>query len=243
VLTDAAQISTPNALTIAANGTIEGNSVINTPALVVNGTLSPGDEGAGAITNSGSITLAAGGHYEVTVDDATAGPGNGWSFLKSGSSINIQSTAANPFAIDVGTAGSPADNFDPSYNYDWVIATGNSIVNFATNEFDINSSQFQNDLGSGSFYLHTNGNSLVLSFTNNLAPVALKISVSGGNLIFNGTNALPERTYYVLASTNLDTPWTNWTIVATNMSDASGNFTFTNSNPLWPQTFYLLKLQ
>ena len=247
VLADAAQISTPNTLTIAANGTIAGNSVISAPSLVVNGSISPGNSGGGAggITNSGSITLGAGGRYEVTVSDALAGPVSGWSFLQSGGGISVLSTPANPFIIDVGTAGNPADNFNSGSNYDWVIATGGSLAGFATNEFAINSSQFQNDLGGGSFYLHTDGNSLVLSFTNNLAtvtPVAINLALSGSNLVFSGSNGIPFRQYYVLASTNLALPLANWPVVSTNAFDAGGNFNFTSS-PNAPQTFYILRLQ
>jgi hypothetical protein len=249
VLNDAAQISTPNTLTIAANGTIAGNSVISAPSLVVNGTISPGNSGGGAggITNSGSITLGAGGHYEVTVSDAVAGPVLGWSFLQSGGGISVLSTPANPFIIDVGTGGNPADNFNSTNNDDWVIATGGSFTGFATNEFVINSSQFQNPLGNGSFYLHTNGNSLVLSFTNNLAtvmPVGVNLTLSGANLVFSGSNGIPFRQYYVLASTNLGLPLATWPVVSTNAFDASGDFSFTNPpNPNAPQTFYILRLQ
>ena len=249
LLTDAALIATPNPLTIASNGVVAGNTVISAPSLAVNGTISPGPSsgGAGAITNNGSATLGAGGHLEVTMENATAGPVLGWSFLQAGGAINIQSTAANPFTIDVGTAGSPADNFSPVGNYDWVIANGVSIANFATNELAINSSQFQNGLGSSSFYLHTTGNSLVLSFTNNLAPaspVAVDVSLSVGSFVCSGSNGVPYEPYYVLASTNLGLPLTNWTLVSTNAFDLNGNFNFTNpANPNSPQTFYILQEQ
>jgi len=250
LLTDVAQISTANAVTLAPNGIIAGNTIISAPALTVNGTLSPGNDGAGAMTNSGALTFGAGGNYVVTIDDALAGPAAGWSFLQSLGGINIQATAGNPFIINVGTAGNPAANFSSNSNYDWVIAAANGgLTNFGTNEFLINSTLFQNDPGAGYFYLHTNGNSLVLSFTNNLPPVvppvAINIVAAGVNgLIFSGTNGNAGAPYYVLAATNLAMPLSNWTVITTNHFDGNGDFNFTNPvNPAAPQTFYRLQLQ
>jgi len=70
------------------------------------------------------------------------------------------------------------------------------------------------------------------------------MAVSGNNFIFNGTNGVPDWPYYVLASTNISLPLSNWTIISANAFDANGNFSFTNApNPAVPQTFYLLQLQ
>jgi alpha-tubulin suppressor-like RCC1 family protein len=50
-------------------------------------------------------------------------------------------------------------------------------------------------------------------------------------------------TYYVLASSNLLTPLTNWTLIATNQFDGAGSFIFTNPAPTnAPQEFYRLQL-
>ncbi len=248
LLADAALISTMNTLTIASNGTIAGNPNITAPSLVINGSLSPGNSSAGAVTNSGSVTLGAGGSYGVTIDDALAGPAVGWTFLQAGGALNVQSTPANPFTIAVNTANNPAANFDWHANYNWVIAAGSSIANFAANDFTIDTSAFVNNTGSGSFYLHTSGNSLVLSFTNNLPPVtnsvALNIAASQGNLTFSGANGNASYPYRVLSSTNLMLPLSNWTVVYSNVFDTNGNFIFTNpTDTSAPRRFYLLRLQ
>src|SRR5581483_8569323 len=248
LLADAALISTMNTLTIASNGTIAGNPNITAPSLVINGSLSPGNSSAGAFTNSGSVTLGAGGSYGVTIDDALAGPAVGWTFLQAGGALNVQSTPANPFTIAVNTANNPAANFDWHANYNWVIAAGSSIANFAANDFTIDTSAFVNNTGSGSFYLHTSGNSLVLSFTNNLPPVtnsvALNIAASQGNLTFSGANGNASYPYRVLSSTNLMLPLSNWTVVYSNVFDTNGNFIFTNpTDTSAPRRFYLLRLQ
>jgi len=77
-------------------------------------------------------------------------------------------------------------------------------------------------------------------------PAITGISLSGTNLVMNGTNGLATGTYYVLASTNLSLPLNQWTPVATNMLSASGNFTITATNAVnrnVAKQFYILQLQ
>src|SRR5262249_40668600 len=72
------------------------------------------------------------------------------------------------------------------------------------------------------------------------------ISLSGTNLVFNGTGGLSGRTYHVLMSTNLTEPLNQWIPVATNVPGADGNFSFTATNAVdrnAPRRFYLLQLQ
>jgi hypothetical protein len=74
-------------------------------------------------------------------------------------------------------------------------------------------------------------------------PVISSTKVSGGNLIFSGTGGTTNGTYYVLTSTNLATPLTNWMVLSTNSFDAGGNFSVTNAiSPTVPKQFYLIKL-
>jgi polygalacturonase len=74
-------------------------------------------------------------------------------------------------------------------------------------------------------------------------PRFVTVSASGNNLVFSGTGGQTNGTYYLLASTNVALPLTNWTAVTTNTFAADGSFTITNpigTNP--PQQFYLLRL-
>ena len=173
LLASAAAISVSNAIVIAPNGTLAGNTVITSPGLTVNGTLSPGTDGAGWMTNNGPLTLGAGGEYVVTVQDAAAGSGVGWSFLQAGKGINVQATNGNQFTMALQTVTGSAANFNYNTNYDWVIATANNgITNFNANSFAADDSLFANDLAGGYFHVRTNGNSLIVSFANNHPPVA-----------------------------------------------------------------------
>lgn len=75
-------------------------------------------------------------------------------------------------------------------------------------------------------------------------PVVINIQASGANLVFSGTNGIAGAPYYVLSSTNLGLPATQWTILGTNYFDDSGNFNFTNIADLTaPQMFYTLQTQ
>ena len=68
------------------------------------------------------------------------------------------------------------------------------------------------------------------------------VSMDGSNLILGGTNGMPGGMYYVLASTHLALPLSNWVPIATNFCDGNGAFTFTNPVPAGPVQFYRLQL-
>ncbi len=73
-------------------------------------------------------------------------------------------------------------------------------------------------------------------------PTIANFSITGNSLSLSGTNGTPGRTFYLLGSTNLLLPVSNWTILATNSFDDSGNFSVTNSlNSNNRQQFYLLQ--
>jgi len=70
------------------------------------------------------------------------------------------------------------------------------------------------------------------------------VNLSGTNLVFSGTNGVPDWPYLVLASTNLNLPIANWTRVATNQFDADGGFIFTNGISAGsPWQFFILQVQ
>ncbi len=176
-LISAGKVSSTNTIIIAANGMLAGNSIVTTPNLIVNGTISPGANGIGAITATTNMTFGAGGGFVVAVQNANGSPGSGWDFLQANGQLNIAATNTNPFTIQLQSfANSQIDNvtnFNANTNYDWTIATASGgIVNFDASKFAVDTSFFGNDLMGGYFYVRTNGNSLILSFTNNHPPMA-----------------------------------------------------------------------
>jgi hypothetical protein len=249
VLQNCAAILVSNITSIATNGTLAGNTFVTAPALVVYGTLSPGTDGVGAITNSATLTLGQGGHFALDVQLASGSPGVGWDFLQSGGALDIEATPANPFVINLQSldAGGPGlvGDFNSNTNYDWVIAyAAAGIVNFAPDAFTVNLDQFENDPGKGFFYVRTNANSLILSFQPAPAGTLLNIGLNGTNLVLSGTGGIPGNNFYVLSSTNLVLPLNLWQRVATNSFDSNGNFSFiTPFTSGASQAFYRLQLQ
>jgi rhamnogalacturonan endolyase len=69
------------------------------------------------------------------------------------------------------------------------------------------------------------------------------VSVSNGMFLLSGGGGMPDRQFYVLASTNVALPLAQWTPLFTNSFDAFGNFTYTNFiNLAAPSKFYLIQV-
>ncbi len=73
-------------------------------------------------------------------------------------------------------------------------------------------------------------------------PAIGSTGLSNGNFVFHGSGGMGNGTYYVLTSTNLLTPLSGWTAIATDSYDGSGNFSVSNKlTPNNPQQFYIIK--
>jgi hypothetical protein len=59
-------------------------------------------------------------------------------------------------------------------------------------------------------------------------PVMTRTVTTPDSLVLSGTGGTPSWGYYVLTSTDLTLPMSQWTRSATNSFDGSGNFVFTN---------------
>jgi hypothetical protein len=245
-LINGAKIISSNPIGIAANGTLTGNSAVTTPNLIVGGTISPGVAGIGVITATANLTFGAGGNFVVAIQDANGAPASGWDFVQAAGQLNIASTPGNPFTIYVQSfANGQIDtitNFSADTNYDWKVVTAGSIANFDPAKFAIDTSFFENDLEGGYFYVHTNANSLILSFTNNHPPVATAyvlyqspagITIPISNLASNWSD--PDGDPIVLADVNGAS--TNGTVVG-----FDGNFLYyTNVNKIADALFYIIQ--
>ena len=62
-------------------------------------------------------------------------------------------------------------------------------------------------------------------------PTITTAARSSTNLIFTGTGGMATSNYYVLTSTNLALPLTNWTRITTNIFNPEGGFAVTNNLP------------
>lgn len=126
--------------------------------------------------------------------------------------------------------------------------SANSIVGAGASTMTVNAS---NSIAPGQYTLTIDANDGNLSLSTNViltvtalsAPIFGPPRFNGSALVLTGSNGSPDAPYYILATTNLALPLTNWTILSTNNFDSSGNFSFTNSAPLGFQRYFLLRLQ
>ena len=69
------------------------------------------------------------------------------------------------------------------------------------------------------------------------------IFLNGTNVVIVGTNGPPGGTNYLMASTNIALPISQWTPVATNQFDSSGSFRYTNAiNANLPARYFRIAL-
>ncbi len=205
-----------NAGTLGGNGTISGSLTVNAA-----GNLAPGLS-VGTLTVNGAMSLAGSVQAEVSVsgsitnNDLVIVGGN----ATYGGTLTIVNGGPDPLAVGMvfklfNVAGTKAGNFA-------------SIT-------------VTPDLGlSGTFDPVTGEVTLTAGAAPN--PVINSVSLSGGNLVLQGTNGAAAGSYSVLTTTNVALPLAAWVTNTTGTFTASG--TFSNAipvNPGEPQRFYLLK--
>jgi hypothetical protein len=127
------------------------------------------------------------GVWKINDVTGTAGDSSsGWDLLTVDGEFDVTATTTNQFTLRVmsiqsdGTPG-PAAHFNNTNRYTWpVIIASNGIHGFDPARIDLRTSDFQGDLGGGTFKLElsTNSTTLNLIFTPNRAPVA-QVAVFG----------------------------------------------------------------
>jgi len=207
-----------------ANGGILGGTGIITGGVTVNsgGGLAPGNL-LGALTISNNLTLAAGSATFVQIQHSPL----------TNNSVKVSGTMAQGGTLIATNIGGSA------------FAAGDSFKLFnATGYLGSFAAYALPGLSSGLVWntsaLNTSG---TLSVVVNATPVISNVSIAPGGLALSGSGGLAGANYYLLSSTNLVTPLTNWTRLVTNQFDGGGNFNFTNTlNTNSSQSFYLLQL-
>ena len=217
LLVNGNQADATGTVTVGENGTLGGTGTIG-GATTVNGTLAPGTS-IGTLTITNSVTLAGVTSMEVSKAPLTNDLLNVGSLLTYGGTLVVTNTSATPLA-----AGDSFKLFDAS-GYDGAFA---AIVPPTPGP----------GLGWKTSGLATDGTLAVVR-----VPVINQVAMLGTNLVFSGTNGSANDTYYVLASTNVASPLSQWTRLATNQFSAGGQFAVTNAvDSNLPQRFYLLQV-
>lgn len=205
--------------TLAGSGTVNGDAVIGSGA-----TLAPGGP-LGIMTFGGKLGLGDGSttFFAVSKLPATNSLVKVSGAVDYGGALVISNTSAAPFA-----AGDRFKLFAAG-------SYGGTFAKFSPAIPAVNLAWGTNDMGSGI---------LTVVAQPTPSPMFSAMGANESSFIFNGTNGISDWPYYVLASTNMSLPPTNWEIILTNYFDDYGNFIFTNpKNMLVPKSFYLLKLR
>ena len=218
-----------NTLTLANGQTLQGVGGVNGSLVVSAGaTISPGGTNTtlgittganpvGAIAASDNIMLS--GTTDIKLDGTTNDMIEAAANITYGGTLNLINISGSPLA-----AGESFQIFSAA-TYSGTFAS----INPATP-------------GAGLAWNTSQLNSGIISVVANAGVVVGSTYVSGGNFIFSGTGGTNNGTYYVLTATNLLTPLSAWTPIATNMFTGSGGFSVTNSlSPNSPQRFYIIK--
>jgi autotransporter-associated beta strand protein len=207
---------------VAAGGTLGGNGIISGGVTVNSGgVLAPGNP-LGTLTLSNSLTLAAGSTNWFQIQHAPL----------TNSQVTVAGTLTSGGVLMVTNSGGAA------------LAGGDSFQLFKagtlTGSF---TSLVLPPLAAGLAWntnaFATNG---LLSVVVTTHPVISSAALSPAGLVLHGTAGVSGGNFYLLGSTNLLTPVSNWTRLLTNQFDGQGNFLFTNLMPTnTPQWFYQLQ--
>jgi autotransporter-associated beta strand protein len=214
------------AVNVATNATLSGSGSLGGSITISNGaTLAPGAVGVlGNLTVAGSVTLQGTAAMDLNLSTLTNDVLKAASITFGGTLTvtNLAGTPAGTNTFLLFNAGSYNGNFTAT-NLP-VLASG-----LAWNWNPAN----------GTLSLVSTGPGI---FTNPTGITSFSLS-GNGNVVITGTNGQAGDAYYLLETTDLTLPISQWVPVATNVLGASGNFTFTGTNVVTPgdsQQFYLL---
>ncbi len=214
---------TSHALTLGSGKMISGEGfVIGNFTIASGATLAPGNNDLGALVFSNSLTLNSGSKTILNVSRD----------LQTNNVVSVAGTFTLGGALIVSNADTPLQG-------------GDAFQLFTAQTFAGNFSSLALPALTPGLYWNTNTfkTDATIRVAVETPPVISNIGIVNGKLVLSGTGGVTNGTYYVLTSTNLAAPLTNWTRLLTNQFDAIANFNFTNIiAPKAPQNFYLLQL-
>jgi fibronectin-binding autotransporter adhesin len=204
------------AVTVLGAATLGGNGFIGGP-LTVNGTLAPGNS-PGTLTVNNDLVVNGGAvlQYQLGASsDLTVVNGN----LTLGGTLNITNNG--------GLGAANYTLFTYAGSLSGATTLGTTPPGY-------------------SYYLNTNtaGQVILAAYSPASTPPGFTaISSHAGNIVLSGGGGSTNGPYYVLTSTNVALPRSQWTPSAFSQFDSNGNFVFTNAPGTGTrQRFYMLQL-
>ena len=215
--------TTSHAMTLGSGRMISGDGSVNGNFTVASGaTLAPGNGDLGSLSFSNSLTLNSGSKTILSVSHDS----------QANNVVSVAGTFTWGGSLIISNADDPLQGGDAFQLF--------SATSFTGNFSSITLPALAPGLYWNTNLLKTAGTVIVAIET---PPIVGSVRILNGKLVLGGTGGVTNGTCYVLTSTNLAAPLTNWTRLMTNQFDTGGNFNFTNPiTPASAQIFYLLQL-
>jgi autotransporter-associated beta strand protein len=215
--------TTSHAMTLSSGKKISGDGQVNGNFTVASGaTLAPGNNDLGALSFSNALTLNAGSKTIINVSHDS----------QTNNVLFVAGTITWGGALVISNA-------------DDLLQAGDAFQLFSGPGFTGNFNSISLPTLTPGLYWNTNTfkTDATIRVLAETPPVIGSLGFANGKLAMSGSGGVTNGTYYVLTTTNLALPATNWTRLQTNQFDGNGNFSFTNTiNPNAAQSFYLLQL-
>lgn len=198
-------------LIISSNAVLNGSGTVTANVSINNGgTIAPGTNNLGTIILNGALTLSAGSttlmklNASASTSDMFTGIGN----LVYGGTLQLTNVSGS-YSAGQSFSLFAATNYAGAFAA-LIPASPGPGLQWDTNEFSVD------------------GVLRVFS-TTTPAPVIGSVTAANGNLLISASGGIPYDPCYLLTSTNLATPVSNWSCITTNYFDSTGATTFTNA--------------
>jgi autotransporter-associated beta strand protein len=215
-------VSVLTGFAVGAAQTLSGAGAVS-GSVAVNGTLSPGSSGFGALTFSNALTLAAGSTNIFKISSSPL----------TNDAVTVLGALTNGGTLVVTNVATTALSENQSFQLFTAAGRHGFFPRVVLPPLPVGLGWNTNEINTASLL------SIVVTNQPSIQPPGF----SADGLVIAGGQGVANAAYYLLTSTNPATPLTEWTPVTTNYFDAAGNFNFTNPpDPAQPAQFFILEV-
>jgi hypothetical protein len=219
---------------LSGGQTLKGIGTVLGTVNVGNGSSVAPGLSVGTLASSNQI-WSSGGSYVWEVSDTNA------DLLAISGTLDVAATPAGRFTIRLFTPGGLLASFNNASNRTWPLATTTAgVLNFAADDFAVDTAGFANDPAGGSFSIAVEGSNLVLKFAPYVPPTPAGftgvVPQPDGSMQLSVTGAVGQ-SVILLGTTNLTPPL--WQPLQTNVIGPGGTLIFTDPQATnLPARFY-----